>query len=300
MYHTKALWLVAVLAVLLASCGGDQTSSDDTTGAQTDQTETAPSAIISLSPTATEMLYAIGAEDQILAVDDFSNFPEAALEKQQGLSGFEPNVEAIGGLEPDLVITDGTNQGLLDQLDTLGIPHWEGPAPAGFDGVFTQIEQLGAITGNVGEAAEVVSDLQTRITEVREGLPELEKPLTYYHELDPTYFSVAPDSFIGAVYSEVGLENIVGSDQGQYPQLSQEFIVESDPDLIFLACTVYCNETAEAVAARPGWGDMTAVQNGAVIEMNDDVASRWGPRIVDYLEQVGDAVSDVAAKQPVS
>lgn len=267
----------------------DADSSDDTDEAATDES---PSAIISLSPTATEMLFAIGAGDQVLAVDDFSNFPDEAVAKQQGISGFEPNVEAIAALEPDLVVTDGTNADFLAQLDSLGIAHWEGPAATGFDDVYTQIEQLGAATGHVGEAAELVSELSARVEAVKADLPEVGE-LTYYHELDPTFYSVSPSTFIGAVYAEVGLVNIVDDSQGPFPQLSQEFILEADPDLIFLACTVYCGETAESVAARDGWDALSAVQNGTVIEMNDDVASRWGPRIVDYLEQVGAAVAAV-------
>ena len=125
-----------------------------------------PSKIISLSPTATEMLFAIGAGDQVLAVDDFSNYPAEAAAKMTELSGFEPNVEAIAGLEPDLVVTDGTNPDLLEQLDTLGIAHWEGPAAVTFDDIYTQIEQLGAATGHVAEAAELVGQMQTDIADV--------------------------------------------------------------------------------------------------------------------------------------
>jgi iron complex transport system substrate-binding protein len=266
-----------------------------TTAAQA--VDAAPSKIISLSPTATEMLYAIGAGDQVLAVDDFSNYPDEAAAKMQGLSGFEPNVEAIAGLEPDLVVTDGTNADLLSQFDTLGIAHWEGPAAVTFDDIYTQIEQLGAATGHVAEAAEVVGQMQADIATVIDGLPELPEPLTYYHELDPNgYWSVTSDTFIGLVYSEAGLENIADAvgDGNPYPQLNAEFIVSADPDLIFLACTKYCGETPETVAARPGWDAMSAVKNGNVIPMDDDIASRWGPRIVDYMEQVGAAVSHAA------
>ncbi len=261
--------------------------------------EAFPTAIISMSATSTEMLYAIGAADQILAVDDFSNYPPEAAEKMQGISAFEPNVEAIAGLEPDLVITSGTNPDFLAQLDSLGIAHWEGFAAETFDDVYTQIEQLGAATGHIAEAAELVAQMQTDIEAVKAGLPQLDEPLTYYHELDPTYFSVSTNTFIGAVYNEVGLIN-VADDAGidsPYPQLNAEFIIESDPDLIFLACTIYCGETAASVAARPGWEGLTAVATGGVIEMNDDIASRWGPRIVEYLEAVGAAVAEVSAAQ---
>jgi iron complex transport system substrate-binding protein len=256
-----------------------------------------PSKIVSLSPTATEMLYAIGAGDQVLAVDDFSNYPDEAAAKMQGLNGFEPNVEAIAGLEPDLVVTDGTNPDLLGQFDTLGIAHWEGPAAVTFDDIYAQIDELGATTGHIAEAADLISRMQTDIAAVIDQLPALAEPLTYYHELDPNgYWSVTSDTFIGRVYSEAGLQNIADAvgDGNRYPQLNPEFVVDADPDLIFLACTKYCDETPESVAARPGWDVLSAVRNGNVIPMDDDVASRWGPRIVDYIQQVGAAIEHAA------
>jgi iron complex transport system substrate-binding protein len=257
-----------------------------------------PSAIVSLSPTATEMLFAIGAGDQVLAVDDFSNYPPEAAAKMPGISGYEPNIEAIAGLEPDLVITDGTNAEVLAQFDTLGIAHWEGPAAVTFDDIYTQIEQLGAVTGHVAEAAELVAGMETDIAAVIDGLPEVAEPLTYYHELDPNgFWSVTSDTFIGRVYSEAGLVNIADEvgEGNPYPQLSAEFIVSADPDLIFLACTKYCGESPESVAARDGWADLSAVVDGNVIPMDDDVSSRWGPRIVDYIEQVGEAIGHAAS-----
>jgi iron complex transport system substrate-binding protein len=140
--------------------------------------------------------------------------------------------------------------------------------------------------------------MQTDVAAVIGGLPGLAEPLTYYHELDSTYFSVSSQTFIGAVYDEIGLVNIVDladEDLGFYPQLSAEYIISSNPDLIFLACTKYCGESAETVAARPGWDSIDASGNGGVIEMDDDIASRWGPRIVEYLRVAGDAVAAAAA-----
>jgi iron complex transport system substrate-binding protein len=255
-----------------------------------------PGAIVSLSPSATEMLYAIGADDRVLAVDDLSNYPPEASEKMVGLDAFTPNVEAVAGLEPDLVLTDGTNPDFLAQLDSLDIAHWEGPAAVSFDDVYAQIEQLGAATGHEAEATALVEQMEADVAEIKDDLPELGEPLTYYHELDPTYYSVTSDTFIGAVYAEIGLVNIAdeAGEGNPYPQLNAEFIFEQNPDLIFLACTKYCGESAETVASRPGWDTLDAVSNGAVVEMDDDVASRWGPRIVDYLRTVGDAVAAMA------
>ena len=203
------------------------------------------------------MLYAIGAGDQVLAVDDFSNYPTEAAAKMQGLDGFEPNVEAIAGLEPDLVVTDGTNPDLLAQFDTLGIAHWEGPAAMTFDDIYTQIEQLGAATGHVAEAAELVGQMQTDIASGdRRPARRSTTPLTYYHELDPNVYSRSRATrSSGSCTRRSGCENIADEvgDGNPYPQLNAEFIVSADPDLIFLACTKYCGETPETVAARAGW-----------------------------------------------
>ena len=331
MHHKFLAGLLAGTALLVAACGDDSsdpvaaepavteatgstapaaTTEPATTAAvgttvppmttAPDDATDAPHAIVSLSPSATEMLYALGAGDQVLAVDDFSNYPPETADKMVGLNAFEPSVEAIAGLEPDLVITDGTNPDLLAQFDALELAHWEGPAPTTLDELYVQIEQLGAEVGRVGEAAELVAQMSTDVEAALAELAPVDAPMTYYHELDDTYFSVTSGTFIGAVYSMFGLVNIAdaaGADTG-YTQLSAEYILSEDPDLIFLACTKYCGETAATLAARPGWDVLSAVQNGGVIEMDDDIASRWGPRIVDYIEQVGLAVTAVAEPQP--
>ena len=301
--------VIAGFALLAASCGsdGDADAPDEVpadsvgTTEQSAPVETvdpagetdAPQRIVSLSPTHTEMLFAIGAGDQLVAVDEFSNHPAEALELPNDLSGFEPNVEAIAAYDPDLVVIGGDFTGLGDQLDELGIPWWDGPAALTLDDTYAQIEQLGAATGHVGEAAELVASMQTEIEAIVAANPAPEVPLTFYHELDPTLYSADSTTFIGEIYSLLGLRNIadqVEGDSGGFPQLSAEFVVSADPDLIFLADTMCCGESAETVAARDGWAGLTAVQNGNVIEMDDDIASRWGPRIVEYLAAVAAAV----------
>lgn len=307
----RAVWLVGALALgALSACGGDDTTSGEVTTsvasgeAPAPETTAGPAApgevperIVSISPTHTEMLFAIGAGDQVVAVDSLSNYPPEAAAVLTDLSAYEPNVEAIAGYEPDLVVISDDFTGLTDQLAAVGIPVWSGPAAADFDDVYEQIVDLGEVTGHVSEAEALVAEMQARVDEILAGAPTLDEPLTYYHELDETYYSVTSNTFIGHVYGLLGLRNIadMAEDTTDYPQLSAEFIVSADPDLIFLACSVYCGTTPESVAARPGWESLTAVVNGHVIPMDDDIASRWGPRIVDYLEAVAAAVSDVVA-----
>ncbi len=250
-----------------------------------------PTRIVSMSPTATEMLFAIGAGDQVVAADSYSNYPSDAPTTK--LSAYEPNAEAIANYEPDLVVYAEDPGDLQSSLDKLKIPAISEPAAATLDDVYAQIEQLGQATGHPDEASAQVDALKTKIKSVVDEVGDAGKGMTYYYELDDTYYSVTSNTFIGAVLGELGLKNIADAAKGAssgYPQLSAEYIVQADPDLILLADTKCCAQDAEKVAKRPGWQDLTAVQNGGVVELDDDVASRWGPRIADLLQQVGDAV----------
>ncbi|MGA9275716.1 ABC transporter substrate-binding protein [Ilumatobacter sp.] len=249
--------------------------------------------VVSLSPTHTEIMFAIGAGDQLVAVDDYSNYPAEALDLPNDLSGFEPNVEAIAAYDPDLVLIGGDFTGLGDQLADLEITSWDGPSASTFDDTYAQIEELGELTGHADEAAELVTSMQSDIEALAESAPTPETPLSYYHELGPELFTATSSTFIGEVYGLFGLDNIADpleADAGQYPQLSAEVLVEASPDLIFLADTKCCGETAATVSARDGFDTIVAVQDGNVIELDDDIASRWGPRIVDYVETVAAAV----------
>ena len=255
-----------------------------------------PERIVSLSPTSTEVLFAIGAGDQVEAVDDASNYPAEA--PQTDLSGYEPNVEAIAGYEPDLVVMAEDPGGLEKALEALDLAVLAQPAAQSLGDTYLQIEQLGTTTGHREEAAALISDMQRDIEELVATAPTFQQAPTYYHELDDTYFTVTSDTFIGQVYALVGLENIADAARGAgtgYPQLSAEYILQANPDFIFLSDTKCCGESAETVARRPGWGRIGAVQDGAVVELDDDIASRWGPRVVDFLRAVVEALQRFAS-----
>jgi iron complex transport system substrate-binding protein len=297
--------VLAALSVFASACGDDSAVSSDATGGTTQLTTAAPttteapqpSSIISLAPSLTEMLFAIGAGPQVIAVDDQSNYP-AGVPKSD-LSGYTPNVEAIAAKTPDLVVLSDDIDGLVAKLEALKIPTLLLPAAKTIDETYTEIEQLGAATGHVGDAAEVVLKIKTRLDALVARVPKSTKPLTYYHELDNTLFSVTSKSFIGNVYTLAGLVNIADAadkDATGYPQLSAEYLVEQSPDLVFLADTKCCQESAKTFGARPGFDKIAAVRNGAVIELDDDIASRWGPRTPDLLEAVVSALE----KLPVS
>jgi iron complex transport system substrate-binding protein len=252
-----------------------------------------PTRIVSLSPSATEMLFAIGAGEQVVAVDDQSNYPADAPTTK--LSGYEPNVEAIAGYDPDLVVYATEPGDLGSSLGELGIPALQLDAPATLDDVYAQVETLGRATGHDEEATTVADGMRSDI----QGILASADPsanLSFYYELDDTYYSVTSKTFIGQLFDQLGLVNIADEAQhasSGYPQLSAEYIVDADPDLIFLADTKCCGQSPSSVANRAGWDRIAAVRNDDVIPLDDDVASRWGPRIVDFLRVIARAVTRV-------
>ena len=301
--------LVALLLALLlglTACG--DSSADDTssgasgssdgqfpvtvTGDDGDLTlEEQPENIVSMSATATEMLYAIGAGDQVEAVDSTTNYPEGV--PTTDLSSFTPNAEAIAGYGPDLVILSDDLNGIVDSLDALKVPTLLLGAAQSLDDSYSQLETLGDATGHADEATGVIADMQDRIKAAVASVPGDAKGEKVYHELDPSGFSADSSTFIGSVYEMLGLQNIAdGADEtaGGYPQLSTEYIVGEAPDLIVLADTKCCGESAETLAQRPAFDTIPAVAEGQVLAADDDIASRWGPRVADFAEAVAGAL----------
>jgi iron complex transport system substrate-binding protein len=250
-----------------------------------------PARIVSLSPTATETLFAIGAGGQVVAVDDQSDYPRTA--PRTTLSGYTPNVEAIAGYRPDLVVISFDPKGLSEALGKLGIAVVFHNAAATLPGAYQQIRQLGRVTGHATEANRLVTSMKQRIAKIVTRSRTGGASATVFHELDPTLYSVTSSTFVGRVYAMFGLRNIAdaakagGSD---YPQLSPEYVIASDPDLIVLADTVCCGQRAQTVAARPGWSRIAAVRTGSIVRLDDSIASRWGPRLVNLVRAVGTAL----------
>ncbi len=235
------------------------------------------------------MLYAIGAGRQVTAVDANSDYPPQAPRTK--LSGFDANVEAIVARRPDLVVVPSESATLARRLAPFSIPVLVMPAPANLGGVYAEFEQLGRATGHEKQATSEVTALRDQTSQIVASVPHRSRPLTYYYELDQTLYSVTSATFIGKLLSLLGMKSIADTAQGAasahgYPQLSAEYILKSNPDYIILADTLCCRQNASTVASRPGWAGLAAVRAKHVIALNDDIASRWGPRIVDLLRTV--------------
>ena len=259
-----------------------------------------PGRIVSLSPTATEDLYAVGAGPQVVAVDSDSDYPANAPVTK--LSGLTPNLEAIAKYKPALVIASQNSDGLVAGLGKLGIPVLIEPAAVTLADAYTQIAQIGQATGHVQQAGQTVAGMKSAIAADVSRAGTAHKDLTYYWELSSNpYYSVTSSTFIGQLVGLFGLKNVANAADkaadGGYPELSEEYIVTAKPQIIFLADNQAADggQTHAIVAARPGWSAIPAVKNHELIGLNDDIASRWGPRLPQLVAQIAQAVEKAPA-----
>jgi iron complex transport system substrate-binding protein len=257
-----------------------------------------PNRIVSLDPTATEDLYAIGAGTQVVAVDQDSDFPPGV--PVTSLSGLTPNIEAIAKYNPSLVIASQDSGGLVSGLGKLGVPVLIEPAVSTLSGAYQQIEQIGRATGHYNQSTEVVGNMTEVITDTVKQAGSKYRGMTYYWELsnDP-YYSATSATFIGHVLDMFGLKNIADAASkpadGGYPELSEEYIVTAKPQLIFLADNQPADggQTPAIVAKRPGWAGIPAVADHDIFGLNDDIASRWGPRLPRLVNEIASALASV-------
>jgi iron complex transport system substrate-binding protein len=292
-----ALALAAAFAVFVQGAAGSSSAPVEfpvtiTTASGKVTVSKRPTRIVSLSPTATESLFAIGAGPQVIAVDDQSDYPKNA--PRTTLSGFTPNVEAIASYRPDLVVTSYNPRGLVESLNRLRIPVIFHDAPKTFAGAYQQIRQLGLVSGRTAGATRVIRSMKARIVRIVTAARRKTNRLSVYHELTPDYYSASSKSFVGQVYAALGLENIADEADAAgtgFPQLSAEYIVSSSPDLIVLADSICCGQKPSTVAARPGWDRISAVRTGSIVRVHDSIASRWGPRLVSFFRAMSSALA---------
>ncbi len=324
MFPIRNLVTISVLALFAVSCATDSADSPTTTPSTSSSSSTTvgpttlapattvpalfpvevmtdlgpvsiesrPGRVVSLSATHTEIIYELAVEEQLVAVDLFSNYPPAAADKAK-IDSFSFNVEEVAALDPDLVIIAFDFQGEAAALATVGIAFLLLGPPVDLDGMYQQFRVLGDALG-VPEAGEA---LATRAEDRARAISADAQSIagqSFFHEVDDTYYTATSASFIGDVYSSLGLVNIADSALvgGPFPQLSAEFIFDQNPDLIFLGDAAF-GASAETVAARPGWDVLSAVSEGHIIEIDADISGRWGPRTVDLMQDILNAVLDV-------
>ena len=260
-----------------------------------------PTRIVSLDPSATEDLYAVGAGSQVVAVDQDSDYP-AGIPKTS-LSGITPNIEAIAKYNPSLVVASQNSNGLVSGMTKLGVPVLIEPAAANLNDAYTQIQQIGQATGHAAQAELLVTGMQQQIAADVLKAGTAHRGETYYWELSANpYYSATSTTFIGQIVGLFGLKNIADAASkpadGGYPELSEEYIVTAKPQLVFLADNQAADggQSPAVVDKRPGWSAIPAVKDHEVIGLNDDIASRWGPRLPQLVAQIAAALKQAPTK----
>lgn len=243
-----------------------------------------PQRIVAMIPSHTETVCALGACDRLVGIDSFSNFPASVQSLPSLGSAFDADVEAIVALEPDLVLVDEYS-GLAEALEPLGIPVYAGTSQTVGD-IWEITTEIGELLGLQAETALLVGRMQGRLEALTVSAAANDDRPTVFVELDATPYSVGPTSYLGSLLERAGLRNIVPTGVGEFPRIDPERVIASDPDAIVLLDAPF-GESLASVAARPGWADLTAIQNGAVIEATQaqvDLLTRAGPRVADALE----------------
>ena len=249
-----------------------------------------PQHIVSLAPSNTEILFAIGAGEQVVGRDQLSDFPEEAQNATDIGSTFDAlNTELIVSLEPDLVLAAEINTPeQVKQLEDLGLTVYYLKNPATLEEMYGNLELVSQMTGHQEEAATLIESLKERVAAVDEKIAPISSRPGVFYELDGTDpakpYTAGKGTFIDQLIERAGGHNIASDLEG-YPQLSLEQVVAADPAFIILGDARY-GVTPESIAERPGWENLSAVKNGKVFPFNDDLVSRPGPRLVDALEEL--------------
>jgi iron complex transport system substrate-binding protein len=249
--------------------------------------ENLPERIVSLAPSNTEILFALGLEDKIVGVTDYCDYPEAAKNKEK-IGGFsEPNIEKIVSLKPDLVLATDMHQKPVEELEKLNIPSVV-LDPKDFDDMFDSIEIIGKATDHQNEAITLVRELKERIKNVEDivaKIPTDKRPKVYYELWPSPITSTGPGTFVDDIIQRAGGENIAGDAKKAYPQYSQEMIVAKNPDIIIFSHHGSSNQSVEDILTRQGWENISAIKNEKVVYLDENLVQRATPRLVDGLEQ---------------
>lgn len=301
-YRGLVLGLILLL-LLLAGCGRQEQATP--TGKQDSypltlkdsfnrevKIDKAPQRIVSLAPSNTEILFALGLGDKIVGVTKYCDYPAEARTKEQ-VGGFsDPSVEKIVSLKPDLVVATGMHEKVVKQLEELKIPVLA-VNPKQFDEVYATIELLGKATGTQKKAAEVVAQMKARVEDIAKKVSGKGQPKVFYEVWDEPLMTAGPGTFINDLIVRAGGTNIAADAQKAYPEYSLELLLQRDPEIIIFPSG---KNTPEKIMSRPGWQNITAVKNKRVIMVDGNLVSRPGPRLVDGLELFARAIHPEAFK----
>jgi len=253
--------------------------------------EAVPQRIVSMAPSNTEILFAVGAGAQVVGRDEFTNYPEeaAALASVGGSMG-EYNYEQIVSLEPDLVLAAEINTPeQVKALEDLGLTVYYLSNPTDIDGAYGVLNTVGQLTGHEAEASALVDSLKARVTAIETKVATVTTRPRVFYELDGSDpskpWTSGAGTFIDLLIKMAGGVNVAADLEGGWGQISQEALLVADPEFILLGDAAY-GTTADQVTARTGWDSMTAVKNGQIMPFDDDTVSRPGPRLVDALEEL--------------
>lgn len=252
--------------------------------------ETKPQRIISLLPSNTEILFAIGAGKQVVGVTSYCNYPPEAASREQvgGITNQSISIESVVAMEPDLVVASGSQDQVIPVLEEAGLSVIV-LEPATFEDIFANIELVGRATGHAAEATALTSELRSRVEAVREkvaAIPQEERPAVFYEVWNDPFMTAGPNTFIGQLIDIAGGVNIFADVDEDWPQISPEVIVSRNPDVIVGPDNHRDALATGTIVERPGWATITAVQNNRIYLLNGDAVSRSGPRIVDMLEEL--------------
>lgn len=294
--------LLATLAILVAGCGtatpaAPAAPAATATPAPISITDDAgrshtfaapPARIVSIAPSNTEILFAVGAGERVVAVDRFSDYPAEAKTKENVGSYIKPDLEKLIAAAPDVVFATRVHlKEVIPQLEARGIPAVV-LEPKDLDQVLDRIGLVGKITGREDAARTLVAGLRARIARVSEKIAGAPRPRVFF-EIDPKLFTAGPGTFIDDLIGRAGGTNIAADATTAYPKLGSEIVVLKDPEVIVLADEV-AGETAEKVKARSGWQSIAAVRSGRIVAIDPNITNRPGPRLVEGLEALARAL----------
>jgi iron complex transport system substrate-binding protein len=247
--------------------------------------------VVSLAPSNTEILFAVGAGDQVIGRDEFSDYPDQANTLPSVGGGFgDYNLEAIVDLEPDLVLAAEINTPeQVKAMEDLGLTVFLLPNPISLEEMYGNLLTVAKLTGHESETEELVEVLRDRVSQVEMGIESAEDQPTTFYELDATDpsapWTAGSGTFINTLITMAGGVNIASDMEGQYLQISVEELLVRDPQVILLGDSAY-GVTAESLSERPGWNNISALLNGRIYAFDDNLVSRPGPRLVDGLEEL--------------